>query len=976
MESARVTRLLGLRPGEGLPVGVATAASFAASAGLMIGQSGIEALFFARYGVQKLPVMYLVLGGTMFLVSLGLGVLLARFGRGGACILIPLVLAVIASAGRLALAGELAWIEPALWLLQGVAYFVVGWSVWGLAGIVSDTRQAKRFFPLIGAGGVLGYVVGGLVTQPLASTIGTENLILVWVATLVLVVILGAKLLSIGDPAHRRPSRDGGVDPVEQLRQGLRYVRRSALMRYMALGAILFSLLFFSLYLPFSRAATTRFPDPDELAGFFGLFFGISTGLAFLLSMFLTNRLLSRFGVPTVMLVLPLLYALAFGVLTIDSSFAALAVFRFAQVAWLSGGASSAWEAVINTVPADRRDQIRAFLYGGPTQVGTVLAGVVALVGERALSPAALSAIGLVGALIATAAMLGVRRAYPRELVQALREGRPSVFDAPPVERDPFGLAAVDASAIEVAVAGLADPDVRVRRVSAHVLGDVEGPEVAAALAEGLHDDDPEVRATAARSLAKVGSEDSVAQILERSTDPEPLVRLAAVEALGALGVQAEAASHAMGPMMHDEDPQVRARSAAVLVRITGDLGAIETLLELAAADDASIRAGAFRAMRGLRTPRLAEAARSGMEDPAAAARAEAARALATLDPDRAFDVLLPALADDSAIVRDAAAAALGHLPVDGRSEILHAFTVERVTDAIEHHRLGAAIDDGDDERLALLKDSLIARSGRDAAAGLRAAAVLDGDGAMSVAIDNLSLGDASQRANALEVIESVGRRDVVRPLISTWDSPPERTDQRSLLERLRHDPDEWIRACADLAAGVDARPAEGASMTRTLATLSPMERVLFLRKVPLFATLPPPDLEPIARIAQEHAYLDGTTIAEQGEPGDAMHIIVSGEVSVIVHADADADAGSGEHVVAVRSSGDVVGEMAVITSEPRMAGLVALGDVRVLSIERRQFESILRERPETSLAVITVLCRRLTESQAPAAEVGSPAGP
>ena len=244
----------------------------------------------------------------MFLVSLGLGVLLARFGRGRACILIPLVLAVVASAGRLALAGELTWIEPALWLLQGVAYFVVGWSVWGLAGIVSDTRQAKRFFPLIGAGGVLGYVVGGLVTQPLASTIGTENLILVWVATLVVVVLLGAKLLSIGDPARRRPGRDGVGDPIEQLRQGLRYVRRSALMRWMALGAILFSLLFFSLYLPFSRAATARFPDPDDLAGFFGLFFGISTGLAFLLSMFVTNRLLSRFGVPTVMLVLPLLY--------------------------------------------------------------------------------------------------------------------------------------------------------------------------------------------------------------------------------------------------------------------------------------------------------------------------------------------------------------------------------------------------------------------------------------------------------------------------------------------------------------------------------------------------------------------------------------------------------------------------------------------------------------------------------------------
>ena len=52
---------------------------------------------------------------------------------------------------------------------------------------------------------------------------------------------------------------------------------------------------------------------------------------------------------------------------------------------------------------------------------------------------------------------------------------------------------------------------------------------------------------------------------------------------------------------------------------------------------------------------------------------------------------------------------------------------------------------------------------------------------------------------------------------------------------------------------------------------------------MPLFAELPPPDLQPIAAIAEEHAFADGDTIAEQGEPGDAMHIIVSGEVSVVV---------------------------------------------------------------------------------------------
>lgn len=161
--------------------------------------------------------------------------------------------------------------------------------------------------------------------------------------------------------------------------------------------------------------------------------------------------------------------------------------------------------------------------------------------------------------------------------------------------------------------------------------------------------------------------------------------------------------------------------------------------------------------------------------------------------------------------------------------------------------------------------------------------------------------------------------------------------------------------------------------MTRTLTTMSPMERVLSLRKVSLFVGLPPADLQPIAAIAEEHAYADGDVIAAQGDRGDAMHIIVTGDVSVRVRG----DIGNGgderaDRVVAVRSAGDVVGEMAVITNEPRVATLVATGAVRVLTIARPQFESILRERPETALAVIRVLCQRLAERPSTDAGTGT----
>jgi len=99
--------------------------------------------------------------------------------------------------------------------------------------------------------------------------------------------------------------------------------------------------------------------------------------------------------------------------------------------------------------------------------------------------------------------------------------------------------------------------------------------------------------------------------------------------------------------------------------------------------------------------------------------------------------------------------------------------------------------------------------------------------------------------------------------------------------------------------------------------------------------------------------------IARQGEPGEEMYIIVSGEVRVT-----SGEAGRAAVELARRGPGDYVGEMAIISQEPRMASLVAHGNVRVLHITQAQFESLLRERPETSLAVMRVLCARLKEMQ------------
>ena len=238
---------------------------------------------------------------------------------------------------------------------------------------------------------------------------------------------------------------------------------------------------------------------------------------------------------------------------------------------------------------------------------------------------------------------------------------------------------------------------------------------------------------------------------------------------------------------------------------------------------------------------------------------------------------------------------------------------------------------------------------------------------------------DPNQRANAVEMLEATGERALVRPLLDVWDPAGPRGQRVDALRAAMTDDDGWVRACAVIAASRDrpvadlvvaatrdpdelvretaARAAEGGRRdVETLSTLSVMERVLALREVPLFRELRSVDLKRVADAATEHVYPDGTLIAERGDPGDAMHVVVSGDVRVLV------DEGDRVVEVARRGPGYIVGEMAVLTEEPRMAALVASGDVRTLSIDRARFQRILRERPDAALAVMRELCARLRD--------------
>ena len=826
--------------------------------------------------------------------------------------------------------------------------------VWGTAGVVTDTRRAKRLFPLFAAGEILGSVAGGLVTQPLVGVIGTENLLLVWAAALAVSFALCRVVLSaagtLAQPRVRK-ARRRKASPWRDLTVAFGYVRRSRLLVWMTLAAVLFSVLFFSLYLPWATAATERFPDAGDLAGFFGLFWAAMTAAALLVSVLVTNRLFGRFGIASMMLVLPLLYVGSFGILLVSAGFVTLVILRFVDGVWLQGVASPAWETLTNVVPDARRDQVRTFLNGGPAQAGTAIAGIIALVGQDVLSPRQFAAIGLATAAIAVFVTWRVRASYASALVEALREGRPEVFPDVAVAGVPFAFAP-DAQAIGGLLVAIDDAHPSVRRLSAQLLADVDDPRATAALERALGDDDPSVRAQAIDALASAPERAEADTFLPLLDDPDAAVAASAAAAT-ATPPNTASAARVLLRLAADADPTVRSTALRHLVAAPADAAAG---LATPALDDEdpAVRSTALATLAAVRPVDALGAAIRMFEDPSPRVREAAVAAAARLG-DRSVDEVLDAL--DRPAARDAALRSLARMDLGGRDDRVRTFVVERSSEATGDDALAAAVP-SDGEAADLLRDALLERARATGRSALRALSLISTDGAaVRSAIESLDASDPGQVANALETLEATTDATIAAPILALWEprAGPRHDLPDDWLERASADDDAFVAACAGTLI---AQGGGGDGMARTNATMPVIERVLFLRRVPLFDELAPADLGAIAEVAQERSFADGELLASEGELGDELLIVASGTVRV--------EAGGSE--IARRGGGEVVGEMSLITRGPRMASLVADGDVRAIRIGRREFESMIHDRPDIGIGVMRVLAQRLAEAR--------PAGP
>ena len=102
--------------------------------------------------------------------------------------------------------------------------------------------------------------------------------------------------------------------------------------------------------------------------------------------------------------------------------------------------------------------------------------------------------------------------------------------------------------------------------------------------------------------------------------------------------------------------------------------------------------------------------------------------------------------------------------------------------------------------------------------------------------------------------------------------------------------------------------------------------------------------------------YKDTEIIVKQGEPGDCMFVIQEGLVEVVNETD------QGEVHLALRGKGEFFGEMAIFEKELRSATVRAVGEARVLTIDKKNFLRRIHEDPSLAFRLVQTMSARIRE--------------
>ena len=142
------------------------------------------------------------------------------------------------------------------------------------------------------------------------------------------------------------------------------------------------------------------------------------------------------------------------------------------------------------------------------------------------------------------------------------------------------------------------------------------------------------------------------------------------------------------------------------------------------------------------------------------------------------------------------------------------------------------------------------------------------------------------------------------------------------------------------------------------MASTSTAVSTTVLKSVPMFGGFPDDQLRALATMVTRRSVPRSTVIMHEGDPTDALYIVMSGRLKVMM-----GEADGKEVILGILGPGEFFGEMGLIDDSPRSATVTAIEPCELLAVGKRAFKKCLSENITLALAVLQVVVKRLREA-------------
>ena len=336
---ARSFRLWDVRPGERTRTALMALTVLLVIAGYTTTKAVRDALFLASYDLKQLAYVMLAVAGAAGFVASVLARVTARMARHHRMYVVNGFIAVTLSAMPQALRRGGAFMPWLLYFWTSVFGLLVIAEFWLMASDLFHAREARRLFPLIGAGAIAGGIAGGAVSGWLARPLGSANLLYVVAFELLLAAVL----------AHlawrRRPEAGGAAGALSggardpRFGEGVALARGNPYVRKLALMTLCMTVCMTFVQWQYKGISKHHFASrPDDLTSFFGVLAAAMNLGSLALQLFVTPRLLERWGVRLGLRLLPAGIGLGALLLLSAGRFPQIALVAAAGAALLADG--------------------------------------------------------------------------------------------------------------------------------------------------------------------------------------------------------------------------------------------------------------------------------------------------------------------------------------------------------------------------------------------------------------------------------------------------------------------------------------------------------------------------------------------------------------------------------------------------------------------------------------------------------------